>query len=262
MTINENGRWDCKVLKEQPPLDGTMQLSTMKRIEATGLPWRVRDQKTGIVMLLCAPDSLVIGSAFSENGHKPDEKLLAVTIPAPYYLAECAVTQEAWARIMGSDPSVSPAPRHPVNNVSARECLEFAKRCGPGFRLPHEAEWENACRAGSTTPFSHAAIIDAIQVNCKVRWNERNPEAAVPVGSMLPNRWGFHEMHGNVWEWCSAASLRTARRGDRRIPTVLRGGSWGNYSHSCRSASRLVRLPEYRRKIAGFRLARDVTPPP
>jgi formylglycine-generating enzyme required for sulfatase activity len=268
MTINRNGRWDCKVLKEQPPLDGTMQLAAMKRIASIGLPWRVRDQKTGIVMLLCAPDSLVIGSALSERGHQPDEKLLAVTIPAPYYLAECAVTQEAWARIMGSDPSVSPAPGHPVNNVSAWECLEFAKRCGPGFRLPHEAEWENACRAGSTTPFSHAAILDALQMNCKVRRNERTPEvgvsrdAAVPVGSMPPNRWGFHEMHGNVWEWCSAASLRTARLGDRRIPTVLRGGSWGNYSHSCRSASRLARIPEYRRKTAGFRLARDVTPPP
>jgi formylglycine-generating enzyme required for sulfatase activity len=105
-------------------------------------------------------------------------------------------------------------------------------------------------------------------MNCKVRRNERTPEvgvsrnAAVPAGSMPPNRWGFHEMHGNVWEWCSAASSRTARLGDRRIPTVLRGGSWGNYPHSCRSASRLARIPEYRRKTAGFRLARDVTPPP
>lgn len=268
MTINKNGRWDCKVLKEQPPLDGTMQLASMRRIAATGLPWRVRDQKTGIVMLLCAPESLVIGSPVSEYGRQPDETLVAVTIPAPYYLAECAVTQETWLSVMGSDPSVSPARGRPVNNVSAWDCLEFAKRCGPGFRFPHEAEWENACRAGSSTPFSHATAIDPAEVNFNGRHAYRlgptgiNRQEPVPVGSLPPNRWGFHEMHGNVWEWCSAATSRTNRIGERTIPTVLRGGSWGNHAHSCRSASRLSRIPEYRRKTAGFRIARDISPPP
>ena len=72
MTINKNGRWDCKVLKEQPPLDGTMQLSTMKRIAATGLPWCVRDQKTGIVMLLCDAQNLREVALFPMNQKAED----------------------------------------------------------------------------------------------------------------------------------------------------------------------------------------------
>jgi formylglycine-generating enzyme required for sulfatase activity len=258
--------WDCKILDEHPPLDGRMQLTTMRRLAATGLPWRVRDRATGIVMLLCAPESLVIGSSVAEHGRQPDETLVPVTIAAPYYLGERAVTQEQWAAVMKSDPSVDPAPGHPVNNVSAWECLEFAKRCGPGFRFPHEVEWEHACRAGSSTPFSHCESIDPQEFNFNGRHMYRSHErglrrnAAVSVGSLPPNRWGFHEMHGNVWEWCSALPSRIARIGDRMIPTVLRGGSWGNHAHSCRSASRLVRIPEYRRKTAGFRIARDAPP--
>ena len=259
--------WDFKILDEHPPLGGDMQLTTIKRLVATGLPWRVRDRRTGIVMLLCAPDAIVVGSTAAEIGHQEDETIIAANIASPYYLGQTAVSQEQWERVMGGNPSVFQAPANPVENVSAWECLEFIRRCGPGFRFPYEVEWENACRAGSTTPFSGGTTIDAQHVNFNgshpYPGGEPGPDRRrpVPVGSLPANRWGFHEMHGNVWEWCSAAASRKAFAGDRPIPTVLRGGSWGNHAHSCRSASRLVRVPEYRRKSVGFRVARDAPPP-
>jgi formylglycine-generating enzyme required for sulfatase activity len=239
-----------------------MQLSHLK-----GLPWRVRDNRSGMVFLLCPKASVIIGSTALEHGHKEDEGIATEAIPRPFYLGETAVTQGTWERLMGSNPSVHQGAGLPVDNITAWDCIGFLKRLGPGFRFPREAEWEYACRAGSETPFSHADQLDADAVNYHGQYpypgGATGPDrrAPVPVGSLPPNRWGFHEMLGNVWEWCSAHPARVAMAGDRRIHTVLRGGSWGNHAHSCRCASRMVRIPEYRRQNAGFRVVREAGGP-
>jgi formylglycine-generating enzyme required for sulfatase activity len=258
--------WDVEVLEERPAIDGPIDLTHWKRIVATGLPWKVRDRRTGIVLLLCPPASLIVGSSPEEFGHQSDETLCSVRIGRPFYLGQTAVTQSQWLRVMANNPSVHEGPALPVDNVSAWQCLEFAASCGAGFRFPSEAEWEYAARAGSGTAFSHASDIDPELVN----FNGHHPYPGgqrglkrggpVEVGSLAPNRWGFHEMLGNVWEWCSA--LRSRVGAEDRIDTVLRGGSWGNHAFSCRCASRIVRMPEYRRMTAGFRIARDVEPGP
>ena len=258
------GGWEVDVLSKEPDGSAMLTLNTERALEALKLPWKVQDPRTGVVFILCAPGECVLGSSTEEYGHQEDESIVHCTIRKPFYLGETAVTQEQWEAIMGSNPSVHVSPGLPVDNVSAGECLEFAHRCGGGSRFPHEAEWEYACRAGSGSAFSHADDIDTDHVN----FNGRHPyrggapgvdrRCSVPVKSMPPNRWGFHEMLGNVWEWCAAATNRVTRIGDRRIETVLRGGSWGNHAHSCRCASRLARRPEYRRQNVGFRLAHDV----
>jgi len=241
-----------------------MQLSHLKAVAATGLPWRVQDKATGMVFLLCPRATVIIGSTALEYGHQDGDEIATEVLGRPFYLAEAPVTQSQWERVTGTNPSVHQGAALPVDNVSAWDCIEFLRSMGPGFRFPRESEWEYACRAGSETPFSHADQLDAHAVN----YNGGHPypggapgpnrRAPVPAGSLPPNRWGFHEMLGNVWEWCSAHPSRVVMNGDVRVQTVLRGGSWGNHAHSCRCASRLVRIPEYRRQNAGFRVARDV----
>ena len=240
-----------------------MQLAHLKAVEATGLPWRVRDKATGMVFLLCPRATVIIGSTALEHGHQDGEEIATETIGRPFYLAETTVSQAQWEQVTGTNPSVHQGPELPVDNISAWDCIEFLKALGPRFRFPREAEWEYACRAGSETPFSHADQLDANEVNYNGSHpypggapgpNRRGP---VPPGSLPPNHWGFHEMLGNVWEWCSAHPSRVAMNGDVRVHTVLRGGSWGNHAHSCRCASRLLRIPEYRRQNAGFRVVRD-----
>jgi formylglycine-generating enzyme required for sulfatase activity len=255
------------VITQLPDSSVAMSPPMLEAIAALKLPWKVRDPDSGIVFLLCPPGKCTIGSSSDEEGHKDDETLIACNIKHPFYLAETATTQEQWERITGANPSVHVGPKLPVENVSVNDCIAFTRACGPGFRFPHEVEWEYACRAGSDTPFSHANFLDADIVNYNGRYPYRDgppgPDRrqTVDAGSMLPNAWGFHEMHGNVWEWCVAAATRVSLAsadGDANVPAVMRGGSWANHAHNCRSASRITRASDYSRKTAGFRMARGL----
>ena len=259
--------WRVAVITKLPDSSVAMSPPMLEAIAALKLPWKVRDPDSGIVFLLCPPGKCTIGSSSDEEGHKDDETLIACNIKHPFYLAETTTTQEQWERITGANPSVHVGPKLPVENVSVNDCIAFTRACGPGFRFPHEVEWEYACRAGSDTPFSHANFLDADIVNYNGRYPYRDgppgPDRrqTVDAGSMLPNAWGFHEMHGNVWEWCVAAATRVSLAsadGDANVPAVMRGGSWANHAHNCRSASRITRASDYSRKTAGFRMARGL----
>jgi formylglycine-generating enzyme required for sulfatase activity len=175
----------------------------------------------------------------------------------------------------GRNPSAfNDDPRNPVEQVSWEDAQGFidelsARVQGLQARLPTEAEWEYACRAGRDTPFSFGENITPEQVN----YNGQYPyaggkkglhrERTVPVGSLPPNAWGLYEMHGNVWEWCAdwyggyasepqVDSSGPAEGADR----VLRGGSWILYGRLCRSALRSGIEPSFRNGYFGFRLAR------
>ncbi len=164
-------------------------------------------------------------------------------------------------------------PHNPVEQVSWDDTQHFIAElnqriAGLQARLPTEAEWEYACRAGTTTPFSFGENITPEQVNYDGEYpyagGEKglNRERTVPVGSLPPNPWGLYEMHGNVWEWCEDwyGEYPNEPQIDPHGPEegvyrVLRGGSWIGYGRYARSAHRHRYGPDYRYDYIGFRLA-------
>jgi formylglycine-generating enzyme required for sulfatase activity len=203
-----------------------------------------------------------------------------VTLTKGFYLGAHEVTQAQWEKVMGKNPSrfQKAGPEAPVEMVSWDDCQAFCQKAGGGLRLPTEAEWEYACRAGTTGPY--AGDLD------EMAWYLGNSDGTTrAVGSKKPNAWGLHDMHGNVWEWCRDwegggytgiltvdARGRAARyvdvpltdpagppAGDSR---VLRGGSWADYPRYCRSAERGRWLAEFRVPNAGCRVVREATDAP
>jgi formylglycine-generating enzyme required for sulfatase activity len=206
----------------------------------------------------------------------------AVTITKGFWLADTACTQALWRAVMGDNPSWFKGDERPVEQVSWNDVEGFLRRLegllpGALADLPTEAEWEYACRAGTTTPFSFGATITTDQVN----YDGNFPYAGgakgayrketVPVKSLPPNPWGLYAMHGNVWEWC-ADGVRTyddAPQVDPRgpegeeAPRVRRGGSWGDYARWVRSAVRFAAPPGDASVYLGFRLClRSIEPGP
>ncbi len=211
-----------------------------------------------------------------------------VRLTRPFYLAIHPVTQAQWQAIMGHNPSHYKGPDRPVEKVSWVDCQELCKRLlaqtGRPLRLPTEAEWEYACRAGTTTPFSFGDAITTAQVNDNGDHAGQYRGETTPVGSFPPNGWGLYDMHGNVWEWCqdgmrpySATDVTdpfckpsdtharlTDQHGRRKVlidpapsegqARAVRGGSWLNKAGSCRSASRFAGATSARLDILGCRL--------
>ena len=192
-----------------------------------------------------------------------------VTLTMPFYLGIYAVTQEEYQRVMGINPSKFKGARNPVENVSWDDAVEFCrklsampeeKKAGRVYRLPTEAEWEYACRAGSETAYSFGNDEELGEY----AWYEGNSaERPHPVGQKKPNAWGLYDMHGNVWEWCNdrygdypkgAASDPTgANEGSDR---VIRGGCWYNKAAGgCRSVRRDLYAPGNTYNSLGFRVA-------
>ena len=197
-----------------------------------------------------------------------------MTLTKGFWLADTACTQALWQAVMGENPSSFRGADRPVEQVSWEDCQEFLERVNNetprlNLRFPTEAEWEYACRAGTTTPFWFGAAITTDQVNFDGNYpyadgeKGRFREETVPVKTLPPNGWGLYEMHGNLWEWCldrhgdypttEAVDPLGATQGDDR---VLRGGSWYDVGRDCRSAYRGGDLPGYRHGSVGLRLAR------
>lgn len=264
---------------------------TRAKILATGLPWKIRHQKSGIVLLLVPAGGFLMGSksedraAAVRSGTWLDAESRAQMVSAlntwetqhsrkiskPYYLSQREVSQAEWRAIMGSSPSQFAGDANPVEQVSWLAADEFVKKAAGMLRLPSEAEWEFACRTGQEGPYSFGATITTAQVNfdgskpLSGTTVGENRKKTVPCGSLPANRWGFHEMHGNVFEWVSDALFeypkdaeadekpRTGGGGTR----VLRGGSWFASPLDCRSAARQQALPAAANASWGFRVARD-----
>jgi formylglycine-generating enzyme len=193
-----------------------------------------------------AEGEFLMGSPEDEPGRFNDEAQRLVKIENGYWLADSACTQALYRAVTGESPSHFKGSDLPVERVSWRDAQAFVSRLnallsGAGFRLPSEAEWEYACRAGTTTAYSFGDRVTEEQVNF-------DGESTVPVKSLPANAWGLHEMHGNVWEWCED------KYSDRQ--RVLRGGGWFACARYCRSAYRLAYEPGDRDFGIGFRLAR------
>jgi uncharacterized protein (TIGR02996 family) len=206
------------------------------------------------------PGTFLMGSPVDEPKRESNEDHHRVTLTRGFFLGTTPVTQAQWKQVMGANPSHFKGDEHPVDQVSWRDCQEFCVQLetdtGLGFRLPTEAEWEYACRAGTTTPFSFGPTITPDQANYD--GNHIYPGGhpgmyhmeTVPVRSYPPNAWGLYEMHGNAYDWCEdwyapyPGGTQTdpigPPAGDARI---LRGGCWFIYPHICRSAYRRRSIP-------------------
>jgi len=220
-------------------------------------------------MLWCKPGTFMMGSPEDEKDRDDDETQLKVTLTQGFYLGKHEVTQEQWEKVMGTNPSYHKGAALPVEKVSWDDAMEFCKKLtqmekeadrlpkGWTYTLPTEAQWEYACRAGTTTAYSFGDTITPKQANY-----EGNVGKTTPVGTYPANAWGFHDMHGNVWERCldwygdypdgSASDPVGPSVGSNR---VCRGGCWYFHGRNLRSASRSRYTPDSRSFNLGFRLS-------
>jgi formylglycine-generating enzyme required for sulfatase activity len=209
------------------------------------------DLGDGVTMgfVLIRPGSFTMGSDQGESDARPAHR---VTIAAPFYLGNCEVTQEQWHAVVASNPSQFKGPKNPVEQVSWGDCQRFLSRLsqqhpGETFRLPTEAEWEYACRAGSGgtgfQPVAHRQDACATAPLGDYAWFAANSgNTTHPVGQKRPNPWGLYDVLGNVWEWCQDwyGPYQPGDQTDPRGPAagvsrVLRGGALDGSPRSLRS---------------------------
>lgn len=225
-------------------------------IVATGFPWRVADSATGIEMILVPPGTFIMGASPGDPSADSDEfPQHSVTLTQTFYMSKTEVTQSQWLAQMGSNPSVNSGTTNPVDTVSWLDVQPFCSQTS--MRLPTEAEWEYACRAGTTAP-TYGPLNS-------IAWTQSNSGGVShPVGAKLPNGFGLHDMIGNVWEmtqdWYgpySAASATNPTGPASGTHHPLRGGSWFYFDFFARSSSRKLGIPFGRLDNLGFRVARD-----
>jgi len=221
------------------------------------------------------PGSFLMGSNHPE-GYDNEKPVHRVEMTKGFFLGVSPAMQSQWAAVMGNNPSHFKGETRPVEQVSWRDCQEFCAKLGasqePGLKvaLPTEAEWEYACRAGTTTEYHFGDVIttDLANYDGTSSWNGspkgRYREETTDVGSFPCNAWGLYDLHGNVVEWCqdrlddnyyeSSPSQDPICNNDQASNRVLRGGSWGFYPRICRTASRIRYLPAGRNDGIGFRV--------
>jgi len=256
--------------------------------------------------VLVTDGTFTMGSPESEAERGTDEKQHTVTV-SPFWIGKYEVTQKQYEDVMGTNPSSFKGDNLPVEDVSWYDVVEYCNKMsekyglklyynvdknrkdpgntnkndnikwtvtiagGNGFRLPTEAEWEYACRAGTTTAFCYGYKLDSSMANfdgnCPYNSGKGTyREKTTVVGSFKPNAWGLYDMHGDVWEWCwdwydsdyySKSPAKDPEGADGGEYRVLRGGSWFNNGYSLRSAFRnygaIIRY-----YVVGFRVARSV----
>lgn len=236
----------------------------------------------GIRLCWCPPGRFLMGSPPDETGHRPDEAQVTVTLTRGFWMGTFEVTQGEWKRIVGAFPDREPSSQFglgddiPVYWVNFGDAETFCRRLTElasqsraaladcEFRLPTEAQWEYACRAGTTTAFAFGDGLGRDQANFK----DAAVGRAAKVGSYPPNAWGIHDMHGNVFEWCrdwyharlpggsdpDLYAVQGTPNRDGTYSRVRRGGAWNDDGWACRSALRLRYEPERSSDHIGFRV--------
>ncbi len=221
----------------------------------------------GMQMLWCPPGDFLMGSPEDEREAWDEDNQVQVRISRGFWMARTPATQDQWQALMGSNPSrFKDSKELPVEQVSWDDAVKFCDKLNAQESLPNDyhyalptcAQWEYACRAGTTTPFAFGSTLTSAQANFDGNHpygtTEKGPylRKTCAVGSYPPNAWGFQDMHGNVWEWCAdwygAALLGGTdptgpATGTRR---VFRGGAWLNGADYCRAAHRSGNEPGFR----------------
>ncbi len=264
------------VLEWAPDAAVVTNATLRNEITASGLPWRVRDISSNIQMLLIPAGTFTMGCNPIDKQCGVDESPLHQVTLSAFYMGRYEVTQAQWTARMGSNPSgysgASDSPSRPVELVSWNMITSGSTSFMglTGLRLPTEAEWERAYRAGTTTVF-HSYLGQPNGFNThnflvNIAWYDVNSgNETHAVGSKFANALGLYDMSGNVWEWCQdwygstyyASSPLTNPAGPATGSTrVLRGGSWFFASELCRGSERNVGVPSGAGSNVGFRVAR------
>jgi formylglycine-generating enzyme required for sulfatase activity/serine/threonine protein kinase len=240
-------------------------------------------------LVLIPPGTFHMGTPEDEPGCRENEvPHHEVTLTRSFYLAVTPVTQQQFLRVMGHNPAHfhpdnGGSPEHPVENVNWESAVEFCRRlsalpeekqAGRMYRLPTEAEWEYACRAGTDTPFCYGSALSSTQANFDGGFPfgdaavGRFAQKTTRVGQQAANNFGLYDMHGNVWEWCAdwlgSTYYKESPKRDPRGPEagryrVLRGGSWRNHATTCRAGYRNGLAPRLKDSATGFRVVLEVT---
>lgn len=234
---------------------------------------------TGMQFVLIPAGEFMMGSPDNEIDRKSDEVRHRVRITRDFYFGKYEVTQGEWEKIMGENSShfKNCCSRCPVECVNWNEVRSFIAKlneisAGEKFRLPTEAEWEYACRAGTSTPFNTGKNLTTDQANYDGNYPYPGEpkglyrEKTMPAGSFPPNAWGLYDMHGNVWEWCEddycayppGPAVNPLGRCEAE-KKVIRGGSWYFNAANARSARRYTHAPRDSGFSLGFRLVREIT---
>jgi len=222
----------------------------------------------GMKFVLIPAGTFMMGSPPDEEGRHKSEIQHKVTISKPFYLQTTQVTQGQWKSLMGGNPSEFKGDTRPVDNVSWDDAQQFISKLNQKentdkYRLPTEAEWEYACRAGSIGRFCFGDSEDKLGEYTLYGFTKKKKKGPHPVGRKKPNAWGLYDMHGNVSEWCQDwwGDYPTGQVTDPKGPPsgeyrVLRGGTWAHPIWLCRSAHRNGKNPDYRSLFNGFRVAK------
>lgn len=226
---------------------------------------------TGIQFVLIPAGEFEMGSPSGEKERSDSESPThKVTIQNSFYLGRSAVTQKQWKTVMGNNPSHFKGDDRPVEMISWEDAQRFIAKLNEiegtdKYRLPSEAEWEYACRAGTHTRCFFGN--DESKLNEYAWYVENSGGKTHAAGLKKPNPWGLYDMHGNVWEWVQdrwhenyngAPSDGSAWEEGNCSDRVSRGGSWYCTTEFCRSAGRFRREPESRFGNLGFRILREL----
>jgi formylglycine-generating enzyme required for sulfatase activity len=214
-------------------------------------------------MIWIEPGTFIMGSPTDELGRQyNDENQHKVTLPQDYWMGKYEVTQAQYEAVMGTNPSRNKGADLPVEWVSWNDAMEFCAKLtvaemaadrlpeGYEYTLPTEAQWEYACRAGTTTALNSGKNLSDSK-ECpemdEVGWYDDNSNKTYSVGQKQPNAWGLYDMHGNVYEWCLDEDWYEEGR-------IVRGGAWSSYACYCRSAYRDHSAPINKNNNIGFRV--------
>lgn len=252
------GFWACQPVEDPPPMTQLVYLPDSIPLQLQWIP----------------AGTFTMGSPNDEPGRDADEgPPHRVSISKGFYIGTYEVTQIQWEVLMNENPAVfrrlPDAGNRPVESVSWQDCQKFLRRLNGlnlgDFRLPTEAEWEYACRAGASTAFYWGDDRLYREVDEHAWVNSRSYAMTHPVGQKKPNAWGLYDMSGNVWEWCSdwyAPYPSQEEREDPQGPSegkakVFRGGSWYDFPVSQRSANRHRHGLDQGYTAIGFRLVME-----
>lgn len=233
------------------------------------LPLKADTNSIGMEFVKIPTGCFMMGrDANFEDGNSNELPRHKVCIDNEFYLGKYEVTQAQWVSIMGNNPSEFKGRSNPVEKVSWDDAKRFIQRLNKKegttkYRLPSEAQWEYAARAGSSSTYSFGD--DKGNLGAYAWFSDNSGKRTHPVGEKRANKWGLHDMHGNVWEWVEDAwhdnyrgaptNGRVWSGGDTRY-RVLRGGSWDDVAFLCRSVISYSDSPDGRNDYLGFRVLR------